>query len=412
MKKIGLIGFGCVGEGLYRLLESLEYPHAKIEKIVVKDRNKQRIAPNALISFNFDDVLSNPQIDIVIEVIDDSEVAFRIAKEAISNGKNFISANKKMIAQNLEELTALAELHQVNFRYESAVCGAIPIIQTVDRYFSNEPLKELRGIFNGTSNYILSKIFNENLDYKLALKQAQDLGFAESDPTADVGGFDPKYKLVILALHAFGVYLDPHHILNIGIDQLTKSDIDFAKSRDQKIKLVPTLYKEDNRVTGFVLPQFVSSSDRLFLVENEFNAVSVEAPFAGDQFLVGRGAGAFPTAAAILSDIQQINEGQKYRLNKSYKGTLQGHDQDVLIEVYTRFSNDALRTVFQFESISEGSFADDQWQITGFIALSRLKEIAHLLKRERAAVIATGRKKITPIILKKPVLEESRTKVA
>lgn len=411
MKKIGLIGFGCVGEGLYRLLNTIEYSPARIEKIIVKDRRKLRNAPASLFSYQLDEVLNDPEIDIVVEAIDDAETALRIAKSALLAGKSFVSANKKMIASHLEELTALASLNNVNLRYEAAVCGAIPIIQTIDSYFANEPIQELRGIFNGTSNFILSKIFNENIDYKLALKQAQDLGFAETDPTADVGGFDPKYKLVILALHAFGVYLEPSDVLNLGIDNLTREDFAFAKTQQKKIKLVPTLFEEEGKVFGYVLPQFVASSDRLFNIENEFNAVNISAPFAGDQFYSGKGAGALPTAAAVLSDIEQVMEGKKYREKRNKKKLAVGSDEEVFVEIYTRFHNDALRRVIQFESISEGSFADDQWQLTGFIALSKLKDIAHLLKKERVSVIATGKKKVKIKVLKS-ALEESGIKVA
>ncbi len=411
MKKIGLIGFGCVGEGLYRLLEAIEYSPARIEKIIVKDRRKHRNAPASLFSYQLDDVLNNPEIDIIVEAIDDIDTAFHIAKATLLAGKNFVSANKKMIAFHLEELTALASLNHVNLRYEAAVCGAIPVIQTIDCYFANEPIKELRGVFNGTSNFILSKIFNENIDYKLALKQAQDLGFAESDPTADVGGFDPKYKLVILALHAFGVFLDPSEVLNLGIDHLTREDYAFAKAQEKKIKLVPTVFEEAGKVVGYVLPQFVDYADSLYGIEDEFNAVHVSTPFAGSQFYTGKGAGALPTAAAVLSDIEHVIEKKKYRDLRNKKKLHVGNDEEVLVEIYTRFYNDALRKVIQFESISEGSFADDQWQLTGFIPLSKLKDIAHLLKKERVSVIATGRRKIKIQVLK-PSLEESGVKVA
>lgn len=394
MKKIGLIGFGCVGQGLYLLLNSTNYSKARIEKIAVKNKDKTRIVPQELIQYDYDTIINDDAIDIIIEAIDDVDVAKDIARKTLLKGKAFISANKKMLAHNLEELQALARINAAPFRYEAAVCGAIPIIQTIDEYFSNDPLLSIRGIFNGTSNYILSKIFNENLDYKLALKQAQELGFAETDPTSDVGGFDPKYKLAILIYHAFGISVDPQEILNFGIDHLTESDIVYAKERNLKIKLVPAVHRVNGELIAYVLPEFVKSTDPLFNVENEFNAVQLESGFAGQQFYFGRGAGSFPTAAAVASDLNKVISNQNYFLKTPNEASKIADDSDTLIEVYARYSNEAIQRVLKFRSVTEGLFTEESRQMVGYVSLKELKEIAHLLKRERVSIVATGKRKL------------------
>ena len=408
MKKIGLIGFGCVGQGLYLLLNSTGYEKAQIKSIAVKSKDKPRIAPIEILRYSAEELIDDPEIDIIIEAIDDADAALAIARKTIVAGKDFITANKKMVASNLEELTALAQLNNVVFRYESAVCGAIPIVQTIDNYFAYEPILSLRGIFNGTSNYILSKIFNEKLDYKVALKQAQDLGFAETDPTADVGGYDPKYKLIILALHAFGVYLATEDVLNFGIDSLNKEDIDFARERNLKIKLVPSIYQIDGKVFGYVLPEFVSDKDNLYQVENEFNGVNIEAGFAGAQFLYGRGAGSFPTAAAVASDLDHVVNKRGYFYQKKIKPSTVADDANILIEVYTRFTNEAIQKVLAFENVTEGLFTEDFRQLTGYVSLKQLKNVAHILKREKVSIIATGRRKLIGQKTTEKILEKEK----
>src|SRR5690606_20674959 len=191
------------------------------------------------------------------------------------------------------------------------------IIRNLEEYYDNELLHSVTGIFNGSSNYILSKIFNENLEYATALKQAQDLGFAETDPTLDVGGFDPKFKLAIVASHAYGLYIPPDAILNIGIDKLGAPDIQFAREKNFRIKLVPTAREiNDRAVILYVLPKLISSDNILYNVENEYNGVQVKAAFADEQFFYGKGAGGHPTGSAVLSDIAALRYGYRYEYKK------------------------------------------------------------------------------------------------
>jgi homoserine dehydrogenase len=212
MKKkltLGLFGFGCVGQGLYHVLEETHGLKAGIKKICVKDRNKQRILSRDVFTFEPDEILTDPEIDVVVELIDDAEAAFKILKHALQNGKHVVTANKKMLAENLEEIFHLQQQYDRSVLYEGAVCGAIPILRNLEEYYDNDLLTGIEGIFNGSTNYILTKVFEEKKSYLEGLKQAQDLGFAESNPALDVQGFDPKFKLTIAIAHAFGVFVKP-----------------------------------------------------------------------------------------------------------------------------------------------------------------------------------------------------------
>src|SRR6201995_5285853 len=235
---IGLFGFGVVGQGLYDIIKTKNL-NIEIVKIAIKDSHKQRTLPENLFTTDRDELLNNPGINTIVELINDTEAAFEIVSRALSSGKNVVSASKKMIATYLNELIELQHKHGTSLLYEGAVCGSIPIIRNLEEYYDNELLHAISGIFNGSSNFILSKGYLENMDYATALKQAQDLGFAETDPTMDVGGFDAKYKLTIAAAHAYGVVVQPEEVLNIGIQTLGAADLQYAREKNQKIKLVP-----------------------------------------------------------------------------------------------------------------------------------------------------------------------------
>jgi homoserine dehydrogenase len=257
---IGLFGFGVVGQGLYDIIKTKNL-NLEIVKIAIKNPEKERSLPNELFTTDRDEILNNPEINTVVELINDTEAAFEIVSRALSSGKNVVSSSKKMIATYLNELIELQHKHGTSLLYEGAVCGSIPIIRNLEEYYDNELLHSISGIFNGSSNYILSKGYLENLDYDTALKQAQDLGFAETDPTMDVGGYDAKFKLIIAAAHAYGVVINPDDVLNIGIQNLSPNDLQYAREKKLKIKLVPVAKELDDRhVTLFVLPKFVNET--------------------------------------------------------------------------------------------------------------------------------------------------------
>jgi homoserine dehydrogenase len=389
--KIGIFGFGVVGQGLHDIIRGQDL-NLEIIKIAIKNPEKQRSLDAGLFTTNHDEILDNEEINTIVELIDDADAAFAIAKKALSNGKHVVSANKKMIANHLEELVALQEKHGTSLLYEGAVCGSIPIIRNLEEYYDNELLHGISGIFNGSSNYILSKIFNENMPYGEALKQAQDLGFAETDPIMDVGGYDPKFKLAIATAHAYGLFIDPEKILNVGIQNLSEHDIQYAREKNFKIKLVPTARKiSTKQVVTYVLPKFVKSDDFLFNVENEYNGVTVQAAFADKQFFFGKGAGGHPTGAAVLSDIAALRYGYRYEYKKYHQHNGLIHTDNVNIEIYLRYTHEYTVEKLKVENIVERFVRNDFKYIIGSVSLKSLLANKDLLVQKDVFIAHTGR---------------------
>ncbi|WP_214229315.1 homoserine dehydrogenase [Pedobacter sp. B4-66] len=389
--KIGLFGFGVVGQGLHDIIRGQDL-NLEIVKIAIKNPEKKRSLDAHLFTTNHDEILDNSEINTIVELIDDAEVAYNIVKRALISGKNVVSANKKMIATHLAELVELQEKHNSSLLYEGAVCGSIPIIRNLEEYYDNELLHGISGIFNGSSNYILSKIFNENLEYGVALKQAQDLGFAESNPILDVGGYDPKFKLAIATAHAYGLFIDPNKILNIGIQNLSEHDIKYAREKNFKIKLVPTARKiSTKQIVTYVLPKFVKSDDFLFNVENEYNGVTVQAAFADKQFFFGKGAGGHPTGAAVLSDIAALRYDYRYEYKKYHQHNGLVHTDNVNIEVYLRYTHEYTLDKLQVDNIIERFSRNDYKYIIGNVSLKSLLANRDLLEQKDIFIAHTGR---------------------
>ncbi|TYP96549.1 homoserine dehydrogenase [Sphingobacterium allocomposti] len=367
-----MFGFGVVGQGLYDIIKTKKL-NLEIKKFVIKNADKQRSLPAELFTTDAEAILSDKEINTVVELIDDADAAFEITKRALTSGKNVVSANKKMIASHLEELVAIQQEFGTSLLYEGAVCGSIPIIRNLEEYYDNELLHSVTGIFNGSSNYILSKIFNENQSYDAALQKAQDLGFAETDPTLDVGGYDPKYKLAIVASHAYGIYVDPTAILNLGIDKLGEQDIRFAKEKGYKIKLLPLAREIDNRrVVLYVLPRFVNKDNILFNVENENNGVLVKAAFADEQFFYGKGAGGHPTGSAVLSDITALRYGYRYEYKKHLDAGQVAYSTDYKLKIYLRYAEENTLEQINFDTISERFYGENFKYVIGEISLQEI----------------------------------------
>ncbi|WP_313533073.1 homoserine dehydrogenase [Sphingobacterium athyrii] len=369
---IGMFGFGVVGQGLYDIIKTKNL-NLEIKKFVIKNADKKRSLPADLFSTDAEAILGDPEINTVVELIDDAEAAYRLTVRALKSGKNVVSANKKMIAGHLEELVDIQHEYGTSLLYEGAVCGSIPIIRNLEEYYDNELLHSVSGIFNGSSNYILSKVFNENQLYADALKKAQELGFAETDPTLDVGGYDPKFKVCIVASHAYGIYVKPYDVFNIGIDKLGQQDIRFAKEKNFKIKLIPTAKEIDgNKVVLYVLPRLVGKESMLYNVENENNGVLVKAAFADEQFFYGKGAGGHPTGSAVLSDIAALRYGYRYEYKKHLESSALNYSQDYLIKVYLRYTDDQLIEKLNFSEITERYYAADFKYVIGHINLQQI----------------------------------------
>lgn len=370
--KIGLFGFGCVGQGLYETLNTSKNFGGEITRICVKNRNKDRALPAEIFTYDKEDILNDQNIDIIVELIDDADAALQIVTAALKSGKSVVTANKKMVAENLEYLVELQKETGRALLYEGAVCGSIPIIRTLEEYFGHEPIKEIRGIFNGSTNYILTKIFDEKLDYNKALSQAQEQGFAETDPSLDVQGYDPKYKLSILLTHAFGIHVAPEKIVNLGINRLKPADLQFARDRGLTVKLLAQAECVEDKVYAYVVPQFVNTDNNLSSIRNEFNAVTLNGDFCDDQLFIGKGAGSLPTGAAVLSDISALSYDYAYEYKKHYNLGHLHFTNDRLLDVYVSFDGPNDIVLKDFESVSANYFCFDRCYVKGQIRLERL----------------------------------------
>ena len=317
---IGLFGFGVVGRGLFDILRKHNPVNASIKTICTRSGNKNNETAFKNFTTNPNDILLDNSIDVVVELIDDTDAAFEIVKQALRLRKPVISANKKMIAAHLPELLALQHRYDTGLLYEGSCCAGIPIIRTLEDHYGNDRLCSIRGIVNGSTNYILTEMQQHNSSFSSALKTAQLLGFAESDPALDVKGYDAANKLSILALHAFGIMVPAPGIIFSGIEQVTSSDIIFATKNSCSIRLVAQAIElPGNRLAAFVLPQLVKDTDDLYYVTEEFNALTIESRLAGSHFLKGKGAGAFPTAAAVLADIAALQGRNRYAYKKLHQ---------------------------------------------------------------------------------------------
>ncbi|GAB2964371.1 homoserine dehydrogenase [Hymenobacter coalescens] len=396
--RIGLIGFGCVGQGLYDILQKRPETAFAVARIAVKNPTKLRPLPAERFEFHADDLLDDASLDLLVEVIDDADEAFRLVSEALRRGRRVVTANKAMVARHLPELLQLQQAFGGTLLYEAAVCGSIPVIRTIDGYFAQEPLLGVSGIFNGSSNYVLTRMTEGGSDYAEALAEAQAQGFAETDPTLDMAAFDPRSKAVILAAHAYGLLLDPDEVLNLGIENVSSADIRFAAERGQKIKVVASLQPlPGGGATVFVTPQLVGADSPLYAVEREFNGVVVDAEFAGQHFWRGRGAGGHPTGSAVLADLVALRNGSRYTYNK-LGADAPAPAADLELEVYLRHAPKGLREELGFvgtsEALSAPGFGYDS--AVGYVRLSQLHRHRDALRTAGAFVARTGRTRPVP----------------
>lgn len=334
---IGLFGFGCVGQGLYDVLNHSQGLKASIGKICVKDKTKTRPINTEYFTFDMHEVLSEKKHNLVVELTSDAEAALEIIGTSLVKGRSVVTAGKRVVAENFELLYRLQQQSGASLLYEAACAGSIPIIRTLEEYYDNELLSSVRGILNGSSNYVLSLMEFEGLPYGDALRHAQAAGFAEVDPTLDVDGTDAKYKLCLLAAHAFGIILQPEYIFNSGIQNVTPFDINYATQNRCRIKLVAGISKSacgtegEERYRAYVLPRFVSRENPLSNINNEFNCIEVAGVYSDKQFFAGKGAGSHPTGSAVLSDISAITYNYRYgykKLKKREDQFLAGYGSD------------------------------------------------------------------------------------
>ena len=312
---IGLLGFGTVGTGVAKLLiENKELltarvgAHLNLKWVADIDTETDRgiRLPDGVFINDAQSVVCDPEIDIVIEMIGGEGIAKDFIQKAIENGKHIVTANKALLAGHGNQLFAMAAQKGVELAFEASVGGCMPTIKTMRESLVANHIKAMSGILNGTCNYILSKIADEGITFQEALAEAQKKGYAEADPTLDVGGFDTAHKIAILTALAYGMEINLKDVYVEGISEITPLDIEFAEQFGYRIKLLAISKFENNRVEARVHPTMIPSDNLLASIKGTVNAITVSADAVGDILLYGHGAGMMPTASAVLSDIVDI----------------------------------------------------------------------------------------------------------
>lgn len=321
---IGLLGLGTVGSGVVqiikkhqdKLMHQVGCP-VVIKKVLVKDLNKERAVEieEEQLTTNPDDILLDKEIDVVIEVIGGIDATKDYLITALRNGKHVVTANKDLMALHGTELLTVASEYGCDLFYEASVAGGIPILRSLVDGLASDRITQLMGIVNGTTNYILTKMSNEGRSYDEVLKEAQELGFAEADPTADVEGLDAARKMTILATLGFSMHIDLEDVKVIGISNVTEEDIRYGKQLGYTMKLIGHAHREGEKVEVSVAPTFLPNNHPLASVQNEYNAVYVYGEAVGETMFYGPGAGSLPTATAVVSDLVNVIKNLRLGVN-------------------------------------------------------------------------------------------------
>ena len=301
--KIGLLGHGTVGSGVRKIVDekkTKEISELEISKILVryeKDITDQRM------TVDIHDIVEDPDIDVVVECIGGDEPAFSYVQAALFNGKHIVTSNKKMLVNHLGELLETARTRGVSLKYEAACGGGIPWMSNLDRTKRIDDIESFRGIFNGTTNYILSKMSDEGSEFAVALKEAQDCGYAEFDPSDDIDGMDTAYKVVLSSCKCFGILANIQDIDIYGIRHISAKDIAYACKHGYVCKLIGSGVKSDSSVSGTVISTFIPKQNIFATIPANFNAIESDSKTLGKMTYVGQGAGSYPTAHAVVQDL-------------------------------------------------------------------------------------------------------------
>jgi homoserine dehydrogenase len=338
---IGLVGFGTVGTGVWETLErnfdlisNRSGVRTEIMRIAVRDMNKARPvgAPSEKFTTDWTEVVSDPTVDIVVELIGGTTIAFDIVAAALRAHKPVVTGNKALLAERGKELFAISLECNTPIHFEAAVAGGIPIIKTVQDSFVGNQIESMTGIINGTSNYILERMTDAGLGYEEALGEAQQLGYAEADPTLDVNGWDAAHKAILLATLAYGFTIDPEKVYVRGIEMVRSIDIEFAKQLGFVVKLLCVVRAhEDGTIELRTQPSFIPKSHVLSSVNGVFNAVAVNGDAVGESLFYGRGAGKGPTASSVVADI--VEAALSLRHESGHRGFLPYQDHGKVMEI-------------------------------------------------------------------------------
>lgn len=322
--KVGLMGLGTVGTGVVRIVEAHQEDlfnqtglDIEIHKILVQDKEKARSVAidHSKITVNPDDLLEDPDIDVIVEVIGGIQPTKDYLLKALAQGKNVVTANKDLMALHGAELLHKAQEKSCDVFYEASVAGGIPILRALVEGFSSDRITKMMGIVNGTTNYIMTKMSKEGAEYQAVLAEAQALGYAESDPTADVEGFDAARKMAILSTLGFRVPMNLEDVQVRGISQVSKEDIAYGKKLGYEVKLLGIARRDDDEIEVSVQPTMVHKSHPLASVNGVFNAVYVHGEAVGETMFYGPGAGEMPTATAVVSDLVTVVKNMKLGVN-------------------------------------------------------------------------------------------------
>ena len=312
--RVGMLGFGTVGTGAYRMLQDnreairrRSRTDIQIVKIGIRDAEKPRIAPKELLTTDLRSIVTNPSIDVILELMGGLEPAGELVETALRSGKHVITANKELLAKHGSRLVALALKQGLDLQFEAAVGGGIPLIQPMKHQLAGNDVLKVMGILNGTTNYILTQMFEQGKPLEEALAEAQAKGYAEADPTNDVDGYDAQYKLAILSTIAFDQVVPPEAVHREGIRGISTREIHFAKQLGYRIKLLGIVERmPDGAILARVHPTMVALSHPLASVNGVYNAVWLQGDFVGDVMFSGRGAGADPTGSAVVGDLIDV----------------------------------------------------------------------------------------------------------
>lgn len=313
--KVALLGLGTIGKGFYRVLEEqkeniYKKTGARLELVKVLERSLDKDWPEyvdqSLLTEDWASIINDPEIEVIVELIGGTGIAKDFVKEALEKGKHIITANKDMVAACGSELFAIADEKNLDFAFEAAVGGGIPIIRPLKQCMAANDFHEILGIVNGTTNYILTKMTQENQSFRDALKTAQDLGYAEADPTSDIGGLDAARKMAILASLAFNTKVNLDEVYTEGITEISTADIDYAREFDYVIKLIGLTRKKEEGIEVRVHPMLIPCKHPLASVDDSFNAIFVKGHPIGRAMFFGHGAGQLPTASAVVGDLIDV----------------------------------------------------------------------------------------------------------
>ena len=411
MARIAIMGHGVVGSGVAELLMEnsvniSERIGQSIEISKILDlREFNNLPYSDLFTKNFDDILNDDEISIVVETIGGLDPSYEFTKSLLKSGKSVVSSNKELVAQKGDELLSIARKNHVNYLFEASVGGGIPIIRPMYSCLAANKIEYICGILNGTTNFIITKMLEDNLSFDQALLLAKEKGYAEKDPSDDINGADSNRKICILASLAYGTHIYPHEVYQSGIECIKLADVDFARSIGCVIKLIGKARRlENGKISIMVCPAFVSNSSKLASVSGVYNAILVKGNAVGEVLFVGQGAGKMPTASAVVADIINIVRAKKTFISqfwKSSNGSVVLEPQKCESRVYLRLKANDVKKAKEFvlKNFKSPVFLSRPNQPTDEIALTTGNMLESEVKDLTDLFLNQGIKQLSKLII-------------